>query len=190
MTESPVDRIYGEYRGASEFLMRSGEISLGSALDASSRKALLLAAASYFESSLCRDVLAFCQDVSASNALLAALVQNKAIARQYHTWFAWDGNTASTFFSLFGTEFRSHMDRLLTSDSELRLAVKDFMEMGRDRNRLVHGDFATFTLEKTIDEIYAQYKSALRFVNCIAAELRSCSQSLPRNESTKSSPAN
>jgi len=67
------------------------------------------------------------------------------------------------------------MEDIIQKDEELRLAVGAFMELGRDRNRLVHEDFATFVLEKTAEEIYAQYKSALCFVMRISTELRSCS---------------
>lgn len=56
--------------------------------------------------------------------------------------------------------------------------MKAFMEIGRDRNRLVHEDFATFTLEKTAEEIHNHYQTALVFVNCIAAEFRNCSDAI------------
>ena len=56
------------------------------------------------------------------------------------------------------------MEELSRADEALRKSIKDFMEVGRDRNRLIHQDFATFPLEKTTDEIYQQYKSALVFV--------------------------
>ena len=174
MNETAVDRIYGEYRDTSLILRNNGEISLGSAMDANSRKALLLAAASHFESRITADVLAFCQEVVGQNTLVPAFVRNKAISRQYHTWFQWREDKATFFFSLFGPDFKGHMQELIKIDANLRDAIKDFMEVVRDRNRLVHEDFATFSLEKTTDEIYAQYKSALRFVDRIADELRNC----------------
>ena len=37
---------------------------------------------------------------------------------------------------------------------------------------MVHLDFATFALEKTLDEIYASYKKALLFVEGFAELLR------------------
>jgi tetratricopeptide (TPR) repeat protein len=103
------------------------------------------------------------------------LIFNKAITRQYHTWFDWKGNTATTFFSLFGADFKKYMEDIIKKDEELRLAVAAFMELGRDRNRLIHEDFATVALEKTAEEIYQQYKSALCFVARVGTALRSCS---------------
>lgn len=176
MVKTAIDRAYEEYRDASEFLRSKGEISLGSAIDATSRKALLLAAASYFESRITTDVLAFCREASGANPLVPALVLNKAVTRQYHTWFDWKADNANSFFSLFGPEFKNHMRELIKDEDDLRAAVKDFMEMGRDRNRLVHEDFATVTLEKTANELYSQYKSALGFVDRIILELRNCSR--------------
>jgi hypothetical protein len=38
------------------------------------------------------------------------------------------------------------------------------MELGAERNRLVHTDFGSFSLEKTSEEIYDLYKKALKFV--------------------------
>ena len=167
MVETAIDRVYLEYRDALEFLRSKGEISLGSAIDATARKALLLAAASYFESRITTDVLVFCQEISGSNPLVPALGLNKAVTRQYHTWFQWETNTATSFFSLFGPKIQNHMNELIKRDDNLRSAVRDFIEMGRDRNRLVHEYFATVTLEKTASEIYSQYKSALGFVDRI-----------------------
>ncbi len=188
MAETAIDRVYEEYRDASEFLLSRGEISLGSAIDATARKALLLAASSYFESRITTDVLAFCREVCGANPLVPALVLNKAVTRQYHTWFQWEGNTATSFFSLFGPEFKNHMNELIKREDDLRAAVEDFLEMGRDRNRLVHEDFATFPLEKTTNEIYSQYKSALGFADRIIFELTNCSRKFSVADRTVNEP--
>jgi hypothetical protein len=112
MIETAVDRIHSEYSDVSRLLQSTGEISLATVMDANSRKALLLAAASYFESRIAEDVLCYCQKVVGKNTLVPAFIQNKAISRQYHTWFDWDRDTASKFFSLFGANFKSHMEDL------------------------------------------------------------------------------
>ncbi|WP_083967404.1 HEPN domain-containing protein [Methylosinus sp. R-45379] len=182
MSQSAVDRIYTEFRDASTVLKERGEVSLSNAIDESSRKALLLAAASYFELRISEDVLLFCREIAGTNTLVPALIKNKAVSRQYHTWFDWDGNTATKFYSLFGPDFKSHMEDIIKGNSEIGEAVKNFIEVGRDRNRLVHQDFATFSLEKTADEIYRQYRSALTFVNIIPVELRKCSNIVGIND--------
>lgn len=178
MSETAVDRIYKEFQDTYVILQETGEISLCAANDANARKALLLAAASFFEYTISNEVLLFCREIAGKNPLVSALVKNKAIARQHHTWFQWDSSNASNFFGLFGSEFKKHMEEKLKSERELQDSIKSFLEIGRDRNRLVHGDFATFALEKTAEEIYSLYKAALPFVLLIPKELRNCSNGL------------
>jgi len=46
--------------------------------------------------------------------------------------------------------------------------------MGNERNKLVHQDYATFQMEKTLDEVYTLYKSALDFVDSLPGALEEC----------------
>jgi hypothetical protein len=64
------------------------------------------------------------------------------------------------------------MEQHVAADPELRAAVSSFIEIGRDRNRLVHQDYGTFLLEKTADEIYDAYIRALKFVDGVPTFLR------------------
>jgi hypothetical protein len=57
---------------------------------------------------------------------------------------------------------------------ELQSSVRAFLEIGNERNRLVHQDYATFQIEKTLDEIYILYQSALKFVEALPTALRDC----------------
>jgi hypothetical protein len=50
--------------------------------------------------------------------------------------------------------------------------VRAFLEVGSERNKLLHQDYATFPLEKTLEEIYAPYRSALDFVECLPLAFR------------------
>ncbi len=49
-------------------------------------------------------------------------------------------------------------------DASLGDSIHAFLEIGSGRNRLIHGDFVTFSLEKTSEEIYKLYEDAKRFV--------------------------
>ena len=180
-----VDRLYEEFRDASEHLRSKGEISLGSAMDNNARKAILLAAASYFEYRLATDVLSFCVEISGKNSLVPALVKNKAIERQYHTWFDWKKNNANVFYGLFGPEFKLHMEDLLKTEESFNENIRAFLEIGRDRNRLVHEDYATFSLEKTTKEIFERYKTAMLFIDRIPLELRRCAEKIVRDAHDK-----
>ena len=172
MPSTVVDRLHEQFAGLLSGLDGAGEVSLRSVADDNFRKSLLLAAASYFERRLTEAVTSFVDDATKGNMLVAELVRNKAVSRQYHTWFDWDKNNATRFFALFGSDFRDVMKRRLAEDDELGESVRAFIELGRERNRLVHQDFGTFPLEKTTEEIHALYLRALHFVDAVPGALR------------------
>lgn len=172
MVATSVDRIYGDIDQLLSILSTSGEISLRSSADDTYRKSLLLSIASYFESTLSQSVLEFVEDQTNGKNIVVSLVKAKAIIRQYHTWFNWDGNNANSFFALFGPEFKESATKEVKENCQLDVSIKSFLELGRDRNRLVHQDYASFPLEKTSDEIYQSYKSALRFIEWVPLSLR------------------
>jgi hypothetical protein len=173
-----VDTIYKEFKDAASVLAGAQEVSLQIMLESNLRKTLLLSAASYFEYTLSREVAAFTNEVTSGNSLIDSLVQSKVIARQYHSWFDWERLNANKFFSLFGQAFREHMISRIASDEVLAEGVKAFMEIGRERNLLVHSDYASYLINKTPEEIYTLYRKANEFASIIGAELRVCSASL------------
>jgi RiboL-PSP-HEPN len=171
--ETGVDRIYREFSNLIEHLDQNGEISLGIAADENFRKSLLMAAASYFEDRLSKDLYSFFESISRGNELAISFVRAKAIKRQFHTYFNWDGSNANQFFSLFGDGFKEFMKEQIKADKELDLAIRAFLEIGSNRNRLAHSDFATFPLEKNSKEIYDSYKLAMKFLDSFPDKLNS-----------------
>jgi hypothetical protein len=172
MADTVVDKLYNDFQNLISFLQRGGETSLHRMVDDNFRKALLLAAASYFEQRICDELLTFVSEVASGNPFLVEFVKNKAVSRQYHTLFSWDAKNANTFFGLFGDSFKTFMRAEVRRDEELDEAIKAFLEMGHERNRLVHEDFGRYSLEKTADEIYQLYKTALHFVESIPEKLQ------------------
>ena len=167
-----IDGLYEDAKAIAKSLEQGAEISLQVTVGDNFRKVLLLAAASYFEHQVCNSVLDFVRERSNDSKLVSNFVRNKAISRQYHTWFKWDENNANQFFGLFGADFRSEMVSKVQASEELRNSVKAFLELGNERNKLIHQDYATFALEKTLEEIYALYRSALTFVEQLPGSLR------------------
>ena len=153
-------------------LAEVGEVSLRNVADENFRKSLLLAAASYFEYRMKETVLTFVNETTNRNVLVTALVQNKVVVRQYHTWFNWEGNNANQFFSLFGREFREFMEGRIEATEELDDAIRAFLELGKERNRLVHQNYGGLALEKTTDEIHILYRRAMNFVEMVPTALR------------------
>lgn len=164
-----VDRLYGEYCAVIEKLP---ELSLQITAADHFRKALLLASASYFEHRVCNDVITFVRERANGSALVENFVRNKAISRQYHTWFKWDESNANQFWGYFGSDFKTAMTGKVKESDELKASIQAFLELGNERNKLVHQDYATFALEKTLDEIYGLFRKARFFADYLPWALR------------------
>lgn len=169
---TPIDIFYNQSRAISEHLANLGEISLKATFDSLFAKSLLIAATSYFEGRIQDDIKAFVRESSLS-PLVSSLIQSKAISRQYHTYFKWeDAKNANSFYALFGSDFREFMEAEVKQNPDLDSAVKAFLDLGRDRNNVVHVDFATNAASKTVDEVYQAYQIALQFVDAMPAKYR------------------
>lgn len=164
MSATVVDRLHIEFSDLVSVLDLAGELSLRSVAEDNLRKSLLMAAASFFERRMTEAVLEFVAKITADDHILTWLVRNKAVSRQYHTWFDWEKKNANSFFGLFGVNFKEFMKQCVSDDAELKASIEAFLEIGRERNRLVHQDFGSFSLEKTSDEIYTLYSTAMKFV--------------------------
>ena len=147
------------------------EVSLQTTLRITFGKSLCIAAASYFEDVVKKQILEFVRQASPGHRSVYELVRIKITARQYHTLFNWDSDNASAFFGCFGEEFRRSMQQYVREHEDYRESIKEFMQIGRVRNSLVHQNYAQFSLEKTVEEIYASYKTGLLFVNSISSHL-------------------
>lgn len=93
------------------------------------------------------------------------------IERQYHTLFDWESKNTNKFWGLFGEETKSKVKERLNSDDHLKATEQAFIELGRQRNLLVHENFAEYDVNTTVEEIYTKYKSACEFVSFIATVL-------------------
>lgn len=104
MTEqlTAVDRLYNEATAVIHSLRNSSEVSLEVAASDHFRKALLLAAASYFEDRVCNSVLELVRINANGSLLVESFVRNRAIERQYFKLFAWDAKNANHFFGPSG----------------------------------------------------------------------------------------
>ena len=176
MYQNVVDRLYGEFSDLQKFLSEKGGATFLPVIEDNFPKTMLLAAASYFESCLSEEIEQLAKEVLADDHVLVGLIKNKAISRQYHTWFAWERSNANKFFSMFGQGFKDQATEWVKSDEKLNKSIVDFLEIGRERNRLVHENFGNFTLQKTASEVYELYKSATRFVDWFPKAIRDYSK--------------
>jgi hypothetical protein len=169
---TPIDRLYTEASDVIQLLQTNAQISLQISVADHFRKALLLLAASYFEERVCNVILDYIRERAKGSSLIENFVRNKAVARQYHSWFAWGESNANHFFGLFGSEFRTLMSGRVRAWPEMQVSIKAFLELGNERNRLVHQNYATFPMEKTLDEVYALYRDSRAFVDALPRALR------------------
>ncbi|MBI5060493.1 hypothetical protein HZB60_12020 [candidate division KSB1 bacterium] len=171
-----VDERYAEYRDLLQLLVEANQPSLRNSAEDGLRKMLLLIAASYLEEQLCRELLQFYADVSGSNAGAVEFVRTKAITRQFHSYFNWDSSNANQFFGLFGKDFAEGMKAAVAQDGALQATVKAFLEIGRERNKMIHRDLGSFVFEKTTDEIFQLFDTARHFVPKFSEKLRALDQ--------------
>ena len=157
--------------------------SLHTSMNSAFSKLLLIAVASHFEACLAKVVMDFVtKSTTAQGRIIAHLVQNKVIERNYHTWFSWKVHTASSanpFFAMFGDDFKKHMVNQVKQREDIGESIKKFVEIGHERNTLAHEALAVAYYEKTSDDVYDAYKQALLFVEWFPGELEKFSETHP-----------
>ncbi len=60
----------------------------------------------------------------------------------------------------------------IKSSDELSKQISSFLEIGAERNKMVHQNFLEYQLEKTFDEIVKLHKEALNFINYIKSKFQ------------------
>ena len=171
MATEPVDALHRDFADLLAFLDQADQISFRITADDNFRKVLLLAIASYFERQLTDVVISFAEAATDRNQVVKSLIKRQVVDRKYHTWFDWEARNANRFFSMFGDSFKADMSKLVSRDKKLSSSIQAFMEIGRERNHMVHQDFGRYTLQKTLEEIYQTYCSATEFVEWFAQEI-------------------
>ena len=171
-----IDRLHDEHQELITYLLSAGEISLLNNADTTFRKALILSTASFFEVQIRNCLIDFFTEKSGNDETSMSFLRNKAIERQYHTYFNWRDKNANSFFGLFGNGFREFMKIEVKNDKELEASIKSFLELGELRNLLVHQNYAEYPIEKTQEEIFEMYKKAVVFVRILPSKLREFSQ--------------
>ena len=166
MKVTVVDQLYNEFQDIIGKLDNS-EVSLRSSAEEAFRKNLLLAAASYFEDVVKAQILNLVRKHAGENETIISFVRNRAIERQFHTYFDWKKRNANSFFGYFGEGFKSYMVERVESDRAYDESVRAFLELGNERNRLVHQNFGSFRLQKTTTEVFELYRVASLFVNSL-----------------------
>ncbi|MEO8150778.1 MAG: HEPN domain-containing protein [Bacteroidia bacterium] len=171
MNKTVVDILYEEYSELTQYFLSNQELSYKISIEANFKKNLILATASYFEHLIITSLMDYTTKVTNNNEILIEFFKNKAVNRQFHTFFNWNDSNANSFFGLFGSAFLKNMKEKVQQDVKLSEGIKAFLEIGNERNRIVHQNYASYTVDKTTNEIYESYKLARYFTDNITEYL-------------------
>ena len=150
--------------------------ALAGFVDVQYKKVLLLAAVSRFEQDMTDAISQLLQDELVNDHPLEVFVRNAAIDRKFYSWFTWTEDNEKgvhRFFSLFGKKFGKYARDRLNSNDCLKRSAGCFIRLGNLRNKLVHRDFAVYSMEETsAKDIYDRYHEAKEFVAWVPDVLR------------------
>ena len=95
-------------------------------------------------------------------------INNVAVYGQFYKWFDFrNAKNTNAFFSKFGQNFRSNMRETIVAKDWRKNAELDFLELCQKRNEIVHRNYAAYSLDLTIEEIYKKHKSAMKFIRLV-----------------------
>ncbi len=166
-----IENFIKEYNDIHSFLIENGQISSAVELNAHYRKILLLSCASYYETRIVNMLQSFTYRAS-KDSKLCFFLKNKAIKRQYHTYFSWKENNINSFLGLFGPEFKTKISSEIKDNPDLSAQVKAFLTIGSERNLMVHENFMEYRLEKTFEEIATLHNSAIKLIEYLEKEFK------------------
>ena len=164
MESERIERQYQDSQELYSYLLGKGEVSFATYINNVYKKVLVLSAASYFESKISELISKYATKASGSDKRIVKLIESKVIERQYHTLFQWEANNTNAFWKLFGEETKENVRQKINGDEKLKAAERCFIELGRQRNLLVHENFAEFDVNTTVEEIYDKYRNACNFI--------------------------
>jgi hypothetical protein len=180
--DSVIDVLYSEHLELRDYLEKQKEITLRRIIETNYPKVLALSAGGYFEQRVTSIIMQHVKSEANDDIVVVSFVENKAIKRQYHTYFQWDGNNANAFFGLFGEDFRRLMAEHIRSDQDLDESIRAFLRLGNLRNEIAHSDFGTYLITYTTDEVYEMYQKASKFIEVLADTFRQFGQKQVSNE--------
>lgn len=172
MAVTIIDTQYLNGNSLVDYLKEQQQLTYFNEAENNFKKTILLSSASYFEKEITETIEQFAITHSKNNELITSIIKQKAISRQYHTYFDWDNaKNANKFFSMFGESFKLKMVEKVKADKVFELSIKSFLEIGQIRNKMVHQNFAEIIIDKTALEIYELYQNSIYFVDTMKREL-------------------
>lgn len=167
MESEQIERQYQDSQELYNYLLGKGEASFATYIDSVYKKVLILSAASYFERRVSGLIYKYATKASGADKRIVTLIESKVIQRQYHTLFDWKANNTNAFWKLFGESTKDNVRQQINENENLKVAEQCFIDLGCQRNLLVHENFAEFDVNITVKEIYDKYRQACNFISLI-----------------------
>ena len=164
-----IDNLVQRQDAVLSFLRQANQLSMALDFEDSYRKLLVMACGSQFETYLVAHICDYAK--VAADERIAELVKNKAMSRQYHSLFKWDAANVNSFLGVFGETYKGRVSKQLASDEVLMKGVRDFLQIGAERNRLAHGNLGEISPDLTVEEIKEKYQSAWGFLQYLTSTL-------------------
>jgi len=165
----PINKLYNDFENLKNYLLENKELDYLNTVEKQFTKNLIISSASFLESYM-QDILTNFVESTSNHQLITSFFKNKAISRQYHTYFDWNSKNANNFLGLFGIDFRDTTKAKIKEENTDK-HIKDFLELGKIRNELVHQNFTLYTTDKTTKEIIELFDSAYKFLDFFKQEL-------------------
>ena len=159
-----IDNFVSDYEELKEFLLSNMKVTYQIGVEDQLRKVFLLSCASNHEK-IIQDIIKTFIDAHSDDECVLCFATNKAINRQYHTYFTWDANNINNFLGLFGSEFKMRVTEKISKIPKMQSNIKAFLTLGNERNMMVHEDYLSYQLEKTLDEIKVLNDDAMLFIS-------------------------
>jgi hypothetical protein len=158
-----VERIHQDLLAIQALIGASADVSAIAAYGEHSAKTLLLAGASYFE----RKVLSAVQtylDKSTQSSVLRHFVYHQAVDRKFFSLFDFSAKAKniSPFLGKFGQGFSTWAEKDMPKKGVDKESQLTFVNFCRLRNSLVHGNYATFAINKTLAEVRSAFDEAAK----------------------------
>ena len=164
-----IDRLVERQDAVLNFLREANQLSMAMDFEDSYKKLLIMTCGSWFESYLINHICDFAK--SAADPRISELVKNKALNRQYHTLFKWDAANINQFLGMFGEAYKQRVSAVLNEDIVLTKGMRDFLQIGVERNRLAHGNLGEISPDLTVQEIKDKFYSAWLFLQFLTSTL-------------------
>jgi len=172
--------VYAELEAIGVIVDASGDVSAIASYNVNSAKILLLTGASYFERSIVAAIEDHLNTVTPS-LTIRHFTFHQSVDRKFFSLFDFSASNKniSGFLSKFGPDFSEWAKEDMRAqgiDADTQAA---FLAFCRLRNNLVHNNFATYNIDKTLADVRADFDKALKLVSWVENCLRRFHEAVP-----------